>query len=62
MLGVCKTTAYKLVQDGVIRSVKVGKKYIIPKQAVINYLTDPPDYDIMEKHSRLVISKEDCKQ
>lgn len=62
MLGICKTTAYNLVKDNTIKNVKVGKKYLIPKQAVINFLTMPLECDIMKPHSRLVISKEDCKQ
>lgn len=62
MLGVCKSTAYQLLQDKIIHSVRIGKKYIIPKQSVINYLTTLPEPDIMDEYSRLVISKEDCKQ
>jgi excisionase family DNA binding protein len=59
MLGVCKSTAYKLVNDKQIQSVRVGKKFIIPKQAVINYLTKPSKCGIMEGHTDgLVISKE----
>lgn len=38
MLSICKTTAYKLVKDNTIKTVRIGRKYVIPKQAVINYL------------------------
>ncbi len=38
MLGVCKTTAYKLITSGEIQSLRVGKKFLIPKMAVIAYL------------------------
>lgn len=39
MLGVSKTSAYMLVKDNIIKTVRIGKKYIIPKQSVINYLS-----------------------
>ena len=40
MLGnIGKQTAYKLVQQGIIKSIKVGKLYRIPKINVIAFLT-----------------------
>jgi len=59
MLNIGRSYAYMLVQEGSIRSIRMGRKYIIPKQSVINYLTLPVNHDIMSEHSRLVISKED---
>jgi len=38
MLGVSKKTAYRLIADGSIGSVKVGRSYKIPKQFVVQYL------------------------
>ena len=38
MLGVGRTAVYTLLQTGALRSVKVGRKYIIPKQSVIDFL------------------------
>ena len=38
MVGVGRTAVYTLLQTGALRSVKVGRKYIIPKQSVIDFL------------------------
>ena len=38
MLHVSRVTVYKLLKSGRIRALKVGKKYIIPKQSIIDFL------------------------
>lgn len=38
MLGVGKNTAYKLLQDGCVKSVRIGSTYKISKHAVIKFL------------------------
>jgi len=38
ILMVCHNTAYELVRSGAIHSVRVGRNYRIPLEAVINYL------------------------
>ncbi len=38
ILRVGKNTIYKLLQDNTIKSIKIGKKYIIPKSSIINFL------------------------
>jgi excisionase family DNA binding protein len=38
MLHIGRTAVYTLLQNGSIRSVKVGRKYIIPKQSVIDFV------------------------
>lgn len=38
MIGVGRAKVLKLLQDGKIKSVKMGLKYIVPKQSVIDYL------------------------
>ena len=38
MLNVGKNTAYNLINQNMIRSVKIGKVYKIPKVNVIRYL------------------------
>jgi excisionase family DNA binding protein len=38
MLNIGKSSAYSLLQSNQIRHVRVGKKYIIPKRAVIGFL------------------------
>lgn len=39
MLGLGRTAVYQIMQKGKIRTIKVGRKYVIPKQSVINFLT-----------------------
>lgn len=38
MLHIGKDTAYKLLQSGEIKSIKIGKKYRIPKKFILEYL------------------------
>lgn len=38
--GIGKTTAYKLLRGGKIKSVRLGRKYLIPKICVIEYLCE----------------------
>ena len=38
MLHLSRVTVYKLLKSGRIRTLKVGKKYIIPKKNVIDFL------------------------
>ena len=38
MLNIGKSSAYALLQNNQIHHVRVGKKYIIPKAAVIGFL------------------------
>lgn len=39
MLGIKKTKTYELLQNGTIKSIKIGKDYKISKYNVIAYLT-----------------------
>ena len=39
MLRIGRNAIYKLLKKGDIKSLRVGKKYIIPKISVINFLT-----------------------
>ena len=38
MLGIGRTLAYDIIRNGRLKTVKIGKRYIIPKQSVINFL------------------------
>lgn len=38
MLRISRNTAYELVRSGIIRSVKIGRTYRIPRSAVEDYL------------------------
>ena len=38
MLNIGRNTAYSLLQNGEVKSIKIGKQYIIPKKFVIEYL------------------------
>ncbi len=40
MLHIGRNAAYKLLQDNSIVSIRVGKKYIIPKVSVANFVVD----------------------
>ena len=38
MLKIGRNSAYDILKAGLIKTIKVGKRYIIPKQSVINFL------------------------
>lgn len=38
MLHIGRNRVYELLKTNTIKSIKVGKKYIIPKKSVINFL------------------------
>lgn len=38
LLSVSHNTAYSLVRTGKIRSIRVGRNYLIPRDAVADYL------------------------
>ena len=40
ILGIGRNTAYELVRCKKIRSIRIGKQLRIPKQALIDYLSD----------------------
>lgn len=39
MLNISKNTAYSMVKSRTVESVKVGRKYMIPKANIIDYLS-----------------------
>ena len=39
MLGICKSLAYRLLHNGQIESIRVGRVHRIPKPCIIDYLT-----------------------
>jgi len=43
MLNLGKSSVYGLLKAHLIRHVRVGRKYIVPKQSVIDFLTTPCD-------------------
>lgn len=43
MLNLGKSSVYSLLKSSHIRHVRVGRKYIIPKQSVIDFLAYPCD-------------------
>ena len=38
MLRIGRNAAYELLQTGEIKNIRVGKKYIIPKQSIVNFV------------------------
>ena len=39
MLRIGKNAVYQLLKEGTIRSIKVGKRYIVPKKFIIEFLS-----------------------
>ena len=39
LLRVCRTTVYGLIRDGELRSVKIGRRRLIPAEALADYIT-----------------------
>ena len=40
ILDIGRNTAYELIRCGKIRSLRIGKQLRVPKQALIDYLSD----------------------
>lgn len=40
MLRIGKNAVYQLLKDGTIKSIKVGKRYIVPKKYIIDFLIE----------------------
>lgn len=40
MLRIGKNAVYTLLKDGEIKSIKVGKRYIVPKKYVVEFLLE----------------------
>ena len=38
MLRIGKNAVYQLIKEGTIKSIKVGKRYIVPKKFIIEFL------------------------
>lgn len=38
MLHIGRNAAYRLLRDGKIAAIRVGKKYVIPKSSVVEFL------------------------
>lgn len=60
MLHIGRNSAYDLLKNGTIATVRVGKKYIIPKTSVINFLTlnDGADSGIIKTSDNAPVSLE----
>ena len=39
MLHIGKNAAYSLLKSGKIRTIRIGRRYIIPKQSIITYIS-----------------------
>lgn len=39
ILHIEKNSVYSLLKSNEIRNIRVGKRYIVPKQSVINFIT-----------------------
>lgn len=38
MLRIGKNAVYQLLKDGAIKSIKVGKRYVVPKKYIVDFL------------------------
>lgn len=41
MLGLSRSAVYNLLRAGTLRSVRVGRRYVIPVEAVTEFLAGP---------------------
>lgn len=39
MLHIGRNSAYMLLKTGVIKTIRIGKRYIIPKKSIISYIS-----------------------
>ena len=39
ILHIGKNAAYSLLKSGEIRTIRIGRRYIIPKQSIITYIS-----------------------
>ncbi|MCL1820307.1 MAG: helix-turn-helix domain-containing protein [Oscillospiraceae bacterium] len=39
MLGISKSSTYSLLQSNQIRCVRVGRRYIVPKKSVVDFVS-----------------------
>ena len=45
LIGICKPTMYEMVRAGKVRSVKVGKKILISRQSLMDWLKEEDSYE-----------------
>lgn len=64
MLRIGRNAAYGLLKSGAISTVRVGKKYIIPKTSIINFLSlnDGADSGIIKISNNAPVSLERSTQ
>jgi excisionase family DNA binding protein len=39
-LGICRANLYKLLGSGQLRSVKIGRRRLVPEQAIADFIAD----------------------
>lgn len=47
LLRIGKNSVYRLIREGAIGSIRQGKKIIVPKVCLIEYLADESNYQIL---------------
>ena len=40
MLRIGKNAVYQLLKNGAIKSIKIGKRYVVPKKYIIDFLIE----------------------
>ena len=43
LLGVSRTTAYECVRTGQLRAVRLGRRLVVPRDAIVELLAAPPE-------------------
>ena len=38
MIGICKPKMYELIRNGQVHAVKVGKKFLVSRQSILNWI------------------------
>ena len=57
ILSIGRNSAYRLIQDGRIRSVRIGRCIRIPKQFLLDFLNNP-DYDRHDSYTSSLSEKD----
>jgi len=58
MLHIGRNAAYGLLKAGTIATIRIGKKYIIPKNNVIDFLNGGTGSDIISPSGKACASRE----
>lgn len=61
ILGIGMNKIYDLLAENTIRCLRIGRKYIVPKKCVIDYL-ESARYNVNDMAGNLTVGKDDQTQ